>query len=238
MTLIIKYSDQINRFLKVTTRLSANKYVVADGGNAAWKLDEDLILITPTKMNKGDISKEDMVFIDRQGKTVEGIRPPTGEKPIYLKFFRERPDITSIIHCHPPCVCALAMMEDCDVAMRPLHPETVIEIGPVPIVPYAQPLTEELADNFSPFLQKYNSFIMENHGLVTMGTGDIYSTLHQVELFENSVDSILRVFACGKLKEMNRKAVHDLGEVMKARHLPLVGAPGANKTLESLYFND
>ena len=52
--------------------------------------------------------------------------------------------------------------------MRPLFPETTIEIGPVPVVPYAEPLTEELAENFAPFLPRYNSFIMENHGLVTM----------------------------------------------------------------------
>ena len=213
-------------------------YVSADGGNAAWRLDDDIILITPTKMNKGDITQDDLVFIDYKGRTIEGTRSPTGEKPIYLKLFKERPDITSIIHCHPPAVCALAMLDNCDIALRPVHPETIIEIGPVPVVAYAQPLTEELANNFAPFLQKYNSFIMENHGLLTMGRNDIYTTVQQAELFENSVDSILRVLACGKIKELSRKAVHDLSEVMKSRGLPLVGAPSVNKSLESLYFGD
>ena len=238
MKLIQKYSEEVGLFLKVTKRLASNMYVTADGGNAAWRLEEDLILITPTQMNKGEISKEDMVFINHAGETVEGFRCPTGEKPIYLKFFSERSDIASIIHCHPPAVCALAMLEDGDkIVLRPLHPETVIEVGPVPLVEYAQPLTEKLAENFSPFLQKYNSFIMENHGLLTMGTGDIMSTLRNVELFESSVDSILRVLACGKLKELSRKAVHDLSKVMKVRNLPLVGAPGVNESLESLYFD-
>ena len=43
--------------------------------------------------------------------------------------------------------------------------ETVVEVGPVPIVPFGEPLTQELADNFKPYLQKYNTFLMENHGL-------------------------------------------------------------------------
>jgi L-fuculose-phosphate aldolase len=60
--------------------------------------------------------------------------------------------------------------------MRPIFPETTIEVGPVPIVPYAEPLTERLAENFVPFLPKYNSFLMQSHGLVTMSRGSIKET--------------------------------------------------------------
>jgi L-fuculose-phosphate aldolase len=120
--------------------------------------------------------------------------------------------------------------------MRPYYPETVTEVGPVPVVPYAQPLTTKLADNFAPFLQKYNSFIMENHGLVTLTRGDIYWTLLTVELFEATVDSMLKALAVGPLKELDRQAVRDLSNVMLERNLPLFGAPGVNPTLESMYF--
>ena len=34
-------------------------------------------------------------------------------------------------------------------------------------------LTQKLADNFSPYLQYYNSFLMENHGIVTMSPDTI-----------------------------------------------------------------
>ena len=44
------------------------KYVTGYGGNLAWKLEEDVIL-TPTKMNKGDITPKDLVFINRAGDT-------------------------------------------------------------------------------------------------------------------------------------------------------------------------
>lgn len=231
-----KYSDEVDLFVKVTGRLASNMYVTGFGGNAAWKLEDDLILITPTQMNKGDITRKDVVFIDRAGNTVEGKRKPTGEKPMYLTFFAKRPDIVSVIHCHPPSVCATAIMKDSSFLMRPFYPETTTEVGPVPVVPYAQPLTEQLAKNFEPFLQKYNSFIMENHGLVTMTRGDIYWTLLTVELSEASVDSMLKGLAVGPLKELDRQAVRDLSNVMQERNLPLFGAPGVNKTLEGLYF--
>ena len=113
---------------------------------------------------------------------------------------------------------------------------TIIEVGPVPVVPYAQPLTQKLADNFLPYLQKYNSFIMENHGLVTMTADDIYITVMTAELFECSVKSMLAVLASGELKEISKDDVRDLDNVMKQRGLPLMGAPGVNKSLVDMYF--
>lgn len=231
-----KYSDEIRKFLQVTKRLADDKYVTSCGGNAAWKLEDDLVLITPTQMYKGDITADDLVFINCAGETVEGTRRPTGEKPMYLKFFQDRPDIRSVIHCHPPCACAAAILDDPQLLMRPYFPETTIEIGPVPIVPYAEPLTQELADNFAPFLQKYNSFIMENHGLVTMTREDLYWTMLLIEELEMTVDSILRARSAGTLKELSRDAVRDLSNVMKTRNLPLMGAPGASESLEDLYY--
>ena len=173
MNLRTLYQSEIKAFTKVCHRLARSLYVTGYGGNLAWKVDEDCVIITPTQRNKGDVKKRDVVFVNLQGGVLEGDRKPTGELPMYLKFFNERPDIVSVVHCHPPHVCALAISTGANWLERPLYPETTTEIGPVPIVPYAQPLTEELADQFSPYLARYNSFIMENHGLVTLSRGDI-----------------------------------------------------------------
>ena len=235
MKLVEKYAKEVELFVSVCRRVAKNLYVTAHGGNLAWRLGDDLVLITPTMMNKGDIGKDDVVFINLKGDIVEGTRKPTGEKPMYLNFFNQRSDIVSVIHCHPPYSCAAAIMEDTSFLMKPFYPESATEIGPVPIVPYAQPLTQELADKFLPYLQKYNSFIMENHGLVTMTTGDIKWTVMGVELFESSVQSMLAAMAVGKLKELDKKAVVDLGGVIKERGLPLFGAPGVYNSLEEIF---
>jgi len=212
-------------------------YVTGYGGNLAWKLEEDVIMITPTMMGKGEIHLEDLVFIDGKGVTIEGIRKPTGEKWMYLKFFEERPDIKSVLHCHAPNVCAFAILEGENWLMKPFFPETTHEVGPVPVVPYAEPITQKLADNFSPFLQKYNSFLMENHGLVTMSPDSIQWTLMNVELLEMSACSILKALSTGqKLKELTMEAVSDLDNVMIKRNCPYFGAPGVYKSLVEIWF--
>jgi L-fuculose-phosphate aldolase len=238
MTYKSKYQQEIQSFLKVCHELSRKNFVTGYGGNLAWKLEEDVILITPTMMHKGDIQADDLVFITPKGDTLEGKRRPTGEKSMYLKFFAERSDIKSVLHCHAPSVCAFSIMEGTNWLMRPFFPETVTEVGPVPIVPYAEPLTEQLAINFSEFLPKYNSFLMENHGLVTMSRDHIEWTMMNVDLLEATAYSILQALGSGqKLKEINKQGVENLWNIMTKRGLPLFGAPGKNKSLTELYYD-
>jgi L-fuculose-phosphate aldolase len=236
MKAIEKYAAEVREFIGVCKRLAQTQYVTSSGGNLAWRLEDDLLLITPTKLYKGDINVQDLVFIDMNGKTMEGECKPTGETPMYLKFFGLRQDVRSVIHCHAPHVCAMAISGGENWLMRPIFPETTIEVGPVPLVPYAEPLTERLAENFVPFLTKYNSFLMESHGLVTMSRGGIQETLMLVELLEMSAQSILLALRAGKIKELDRQAVRDLSNTMYTRGLPLFGAPGINVSLEDLYF--
>lgn len=239
MSLLKTHQKELKIFLKACHRLAANMYVTGYGGNLAWKVEDDIIMITPTMMNKGDIQAEDIVFIDPDGGILEGKHNPTGEKWMYLKFFSERPDIKSVIHCHAPNVGAFAIIDGENWLMKPFFPETTHEVGPVPVVPYAEPITQKLADNFSPFLHKYNSFLMENHGLVSMSPDSLEWTLMNVELLEITAYSILKALSVGQpLKTLSFNDVKDLDNVMKKRNCPMFGAPGVHNSLVDLWFPD
>jgi L-fuculose-phosphate aldolase len=237
MSYLTKYATEVQKFLKACHTLAANKYVTGYGGNLAWKLEPDVIMITPTMMNKGEIQEPDLVFINMKGETIEGTRRPTGERYMYLKFFTERPDVVSVLHCHAPNVGAFSIMDGPQYLMKPYFPELTHEVGPVPMVPYAEPITPELAEQFTPFLQKYNSFLMQNHGLVCMSSEGIEWTMMNVELLEMSAYSILRAITTGvKLNELTVEQVRDLDHVVQKRGCPAFGAPGVNKSLVDLYF--
>ena len=53
MQLLKKYAAQAEEAVAVCAKLARNFYVTSSGGNLAWKLEEDLLLITPTKLYKG-----------------------------------------------------------------------------------------------------------------------------------------------------------------------------------------
>lgn len=236
MSYFEKYNYQLERFVHVCHKLSLEMFATSYGGNLAWRLEKDLFLVTPTRLNKGNITIEDLVFINASGEILEGKNSPTGETPMYLNFFREREDIVSVIHCHPPFTNTFAITREENWLMRPIFPEISVEIGPVPVVPYAEPLTQKLADNFLPYLKKYNSFLMENHGLVIMSSGDIEWTMMLTEQLETAAISIIHALQMGGIKQLSKEDVKRLDHVMATRKLPMFGLPGVNKSLVDVYF--
>lgn len=234
-TLLEKHREKVKQFVAVCHKLAANMYVTGYGGNLAWKVEEGVLLITPTQMNKGDIQEEDVVFISPAGEKLEGRRRPTGETPMYINFFRERPDIQSVIHCHPPRTNAFAITKGKNWLMRPLFPETITEVGPVPVVPYGEPLTQELADHFLPYLSRYNAFLMENHGLVILSRLDLVWTMMNTELLEMTSVHIHDAMLHGDIKEITRENVKRMDNIMHKRDLPFMGAPGVHHSLEDVY---
>ncbi len=236
MSYLEKYANEVRDFIKVCKSLADRMYTTSLGGNLSIKLEENLILITPTCVTKSEVSEKDVVFIDMQGKTVEGSRKPTGEVPMYLNFYRDRPDIKTVIHCHPTYTNTFAILKGTNWLMKPIFPETVVEVGPVPVVPYGEPLTQRLADNFAPFIKKYNAFLMENHGLTILSSSDICRTLQLVDILEVSSISILQALAVGEIKELTREDVQNLDNTMKTRNLSMIGLPGVNASMVDLYF--
>ena len=236
MNYVEKFEKQVREFLDVCRLLGERVYVTSHGGNLSYRLEEDLLLITPTRVYKGNLKASDLVFIDLSGNVVEGSMKPSGETPMYLNFFRERPDINSVIHCHPPVTNAFAITKGRNWLMRPIFPETAVEVGPVPVVPYGEPLTQRLADNFKPYLQKYNAFMMESHGLVIMSPGNIVRAFELTDILETTAVSILQALAIGDIKEISQKDVKNLSNTMKTRHLPMIGCPGINHSLVDLYY--
>jgi L-fuculose-phosphate aldolase len=53
--------------------------------------------------------------------------------------------------------------------MEPVLPELIVQTGGVPLVPYATPGSDALADAFEPFLAHHDAFLMANHGATTLG---------------------------------------------------------------------
>lgn len=89
-------------------------------------------------MYKADITPDDLVFMDLKGNKLEGKEQPTSETPIYLELYNNRPDIVSVIHCHPPYINVFAITKGENYLMRPIFSETCVEVGPVPLIPYGE----------------------------------------------------------------------------------------------------
>jgi L-fuculose-phosphate aldolase len=85
-------------------------------------------------------------------------------------------------------------------------PEIILQVGAVPLVPYERPGTEALADQFEPFVQRHDAFLMANHGAVTVGPS--LGVAHQrMESLEHTARILLTARLLGRVNELSPAAV-------------------------------
>lgn len=231
-----QFEAQIAELARAANRLAEVGFVTSQGGNLSLRADEDVILITPTKVAKAAITFEDICAVDRGGNVLyakEG-RKPTGEWPFHVRIMVKRPDVKGIVHAHPPILTGFAIAGG-DWLQMPFLPEPVIEIGPMIMVPYAEPLSEQLALNFDAVIEKSNGFLMENHGAVMVSPEGVWRAIEFLEMMEAAGKSILVAKMLGNPKPIPGDDVKNLENVIRIRNMPMPGLPGVVKSLTDIF---
>ncbi len=231
-----KYESQISELVRAANRLAEVGFVTSQGGNLSLRAGDNVVLITPTKVAKIAITFEDICAVDMEGNVLyakEG-RKPTGEWPFHVRIMNKRPDVKGIVHAHPPILTGFAIAGG-DWLQRPFLPEPVIEVGPMIMVPYAEPLSDELAKNFDAVIEKSNGFLMENHGAVMVSPEGIWRALEFLEMMEAAGKSIIVANMLGNPKTIHPKDVKNLENVIKIRNMPMPGLPGAVQNLTDIF---
>lgn len=150
---------------EIGRRLYAKGFAAANEGNLSIRVAEDRIICTPTLCCKGFMNPADICTVDMTGKQIAGKRKRTSEVLLHIEVYNRRPDVKSVVHCHPPHATAFA------VAGEPIPtcilPEPDIFLGEVPIAPYATPGNQDFAETISPFVESTNTIVLSNHGTVS-----------------------------------------------------------------------
>jgi L-fuculose-phosphate aldolase len=169
--------------IHVGRRTYERGYIASNDGNISARIDKKYVLITPSGVSKGFMNGSDLIIIDFNGKLVKGNGKPSSESLLHLQIYKERPDVKSVCHAHPPYATGFA------VAGIPLDqnilPEVIIALGTIPLVPYGTPGTEEFSKPLLPILKHYDAFLLANHGALTVGSTvlDAYNKMETLEHF-------------------------------------------------------
>ena len=174
VTLILKCSKKMVNAHKIKIdicdigrRIYNKGFAAANDGNITVRIGDNEVLCTPTMHSKGFLKPDDICTIDMTGKQTAGRKKRSSEALLHLEIYRQRPDIKSVVHCHPPYATAFA------VAREPIPqcvlPEVEVFLGDVPITKYETPGGQAFADTIIPFVKKSNVVILANHGTVSFG---------------------------------------------------------------------
>jgi 3-dehydro-4-phosphotetronate decarboxylase len=130
----------------------------------------DGYLMTPTGSSFGALEPGRISRLDTEGRHVDG-DTPTKESPLHLAMYEQRPDARAIVHLHSTYAVAVACLADVDAddVLPPLTPYYAMRVGRLPLVPYAKPGDDELAEGVRARASESHALLLANHGPIVAG---------------------------------------------------------------------
>ena len=188
--------------------------VAANDGNFSVKLSEDEFFCTPTGVSKGFMTPDYICRVDGMGNVLEaneGFRP-SSEVKMHMRVYKERPDVGAVVHAHPMYATTFAIAGI--PLMEPIMPEAVIALGGVPLAKYGTPSTAEVPDSIMPYLQQYDSVLLENHGALTY-SDTLLNAYHKMESLEFYARLMYQAKMLGGPQILDEKRVEELYEIRR-----------------------
>jgi L-fuculose-phosphate aldolase len=124
-------------------------------------------LVTPSGMPYGEITPEDIVLVDMDGR-YDHPRRPSSEWRFHRDIYVARPDVGAVVHAHPPYSTALAI---CRTEIPAIHYMIAVSGGDsIRCCDYYTYGTQELSDAVVRALEGRMACLMANHGMIATGT--------------------------------------------------------------------
>ncbi|NMW84819.1 class II aldolase/adducin family protein [Peptoniphilus sp. AGMB00490] len=154
--------------VKYGKKLLDKNLVAGTSGNLSLRgEDDDIFYITPSGMDYLEISEEDIVKINFDGKTIEGNKKPSSEWQMHSEIYKNYPNYNAIVHTHSPIATAFSVCNK-KIPMILIEMEAFLG-GEIEVAPFQEAGSLELAKSILPYLKKSNSCLMANHGVVCCG---------------------------------------------------------------------
>lgn len=205
-------------------KMAEKGFVAATDGNLSARLPaNEGFLATPTGVPKGELTPESLSRLAQDGSIVSG--SPSSEWPMHMAIYRGSPDVGAVVHAHPPFATALACA---NVAMdQPFLSEVVMSLGPVPLVPFELPSTENLAREVAVAISGRNGALLANHGAVTVGR-DVRTAYYRMETLEQAARIFLYAKLLGGGRALPEEAISRLRELGKGYGIAPLPAPACS----------
>jgi L-fuculose-phosphate aldolase len=199
-------------------RLWQRAYVDGNGGNIAIRVGEDIALCTPTLVSKGFMKLEDMCLVDFEGNQLCGGNKRTSEILMHLQIMKRQPRAVATVHCHPPYATGFAV-----AGVEPpscMIPEYEV-FSSVAIAPYRTPGTPEMGQLVADLVDKHNTILMANHGVVSWSHNHVEDAYFKMEILEAYCRTVLVSAQLGvPPKTMTPGQLQDLLKIKQSLGIP------------------
>jgi L-fuculose-phosphate aldolase len=192
-------------------RLADEGLVLGTAGNVSARADT-LVAVTPTGAVLAELTPEQVVVVDLEGRSVHGDYAPTSELELHLGVYR-RYQAGAVVHAHSPIGTALACVLD---ELPLIHYQMLALGGPIRVAPYATFGTPELARLTLDALEGRAAALMANHGMLAIGA-DVNAAVDNAVLLEWASELYWRAAAVGRPRTLDAGQAQEFVDAVTAR---------------------
>lgn len=185
--------EELKKELLRVTRQAYEAHLFAgiSGNLSAYDPESGRMVITPTQTVYETMGLTDMVWMELNGQILSGHRMPSIEWPLHAAIYRERPDVSAIIHTHSPYATALSVSYE---KIPVILTEMCIWMGgEVNLAPFTQMGTEESGLAAVRALEDRGCCLLQNHGALTIG-----KNLEEAYIRAVYLEDVARVYLLAK----------------------------------------
>ena len=185
----IELMHPVDQLIVVISRIYRSGLTTTSGGNVSVKDDNGDIWITPAGIDKGSLTKTDIVCVKSDG-TIVGRHRPSSEYPFHKAIYDVRPNMSAVVHAHPPALVAFSITHQ--IPDTNIIPQAKSICGTIGFAPYDVPGSVRLGIKIAGEFKKNpacKAVIMENHGVVVCGENlkDAYQRFETLEFCARTV---------------------------------------------------
>ncbi len=146
-----------------------NNLVTWTSGNVSGRDPKSgLVVIKPSGVLYRDLTPDEMVVVDLNGKIVQGALKASSDTATHLYIYRHRQDVNGIVHTHSPFATAFAAVG------KPIPPVLTAICdefgGEIPVGDFAPIGDESIGREIIRSISDSPAILMKNHGVFTIGS--------------------------------------------------------------------
>jgi L-ribulose-5-phosphate 4-epimerase len=150
--------------------LTRYQLVVWTAGNVSARVPgHDLLVIKPSGVSYDDLTPENMVVCDLDGKVVDGHHAPSSDTEAQAYVYREMPEVGGVVHTHSTYATAWASRGEAVPCVLTMGADEFG--GEIPVGPFAIIGDDSIGRGIVATLDGHRSraVLMQNHGVFTIG---------------------------------------------------------------------
>lgn len=189
-----------DEIMQTMERIYRYRMTTTSGGNLSIREDNGDTWISPARIDKGSLTRNDIVCVKSDG-SIDGAHRPSSEFPFHRAIYDCRPDLRGIVHAHPVALVAFSICRA--LPNSRLFHQAHFVCGEAGFAPYALPGSERLAQHIAEaFASGLNCVILENHGVV-VGGESLSQAYQRFEALEFAAKTIIKARLLGDVRYLS-----------------------------------